>query len=47
MINKATDQSTPSMSTREKGKKFLEALRANGPKTDKLGETFIARSSKQ
>ena len=45
MNNQNIDLSNQGMSTREKGKKFLEELKAKGPKMDKVGKVFIKKST--
>jgi predicted transcriptional regulator len=40
-MKKKQNQSTNELTTREKGKKFLEELQKKGPLNDKLGESFV------
>ncbi len=47
MNNQNTDLSNQGMSTRERGKKFLEELKAKGPTLDRVGKVFIQKSTKQ
>ena len=47
MKDKSIDQSNRTLSTKELGKKFLEELQKQGPSYDKMGQSFIARSSKR
>ena len=40
-----TNLSNQGMSTRERGKKFLDELKAKGPKLDRVGQSFIMKST--
>jgi len=43
MNNQNTDLSNQGMSIRERGKKFLDELKAKGPTLDKVGKVFIKK----
>jgi len=47
MNNQNTDLSNQGMSIRERGKKFLDELKAKGPTLDKVGKISVRQLSGQ